>query len=188
MIHPGEVPYNGGPLETAVTVSDTIVDPDSRIYDYKQDLIGAAYRITCDMAAAQDIVQDVYLNFLQSNSAFKKLSSEKTYLYRIVINKSIDHRRRQRRWWSVLEQVDRENVLRNAHTGDGDSDKIELVHAALGKIPDEFRIPLLLADIDGLSYEEIAKTLKISLNTVRSRIFRCREKLRKALTKAGYNV
>jgi RNA polymerase sigma-70 factor, ECF subfamily len=138
------------------------------------------------MAAAQDIVQETYLDFLQSGGAFKGLSALKTYFYRVVINKSIDVKRRQGRWLKIRDTLTGDDFFPGNMTADEDAEKKELVRAMLGKVPDSFRIPLLLADIDGLSYEEIAETLEISLNTVRSRIFRCREKLRKAFKKAGY--
>jgi RNA polymerase sigma-70 factor, ECF subfamily len=182
-----EVPDKGGSLEAAAT-KNSIAGLESGICMYEQDLIRAAYRITCDMATAQDIVQDTYLDFLQSKSSFKGLSSEKTYFYRIVINKSIDSKRRQRRWWGILDKLANEDLYPRPETAEVDSDSNELVRKALGKIPDVFRIPLLLADVDGMSYEEIAETLGISLNTVRSRIFRCREKLSNAFKKAGYHL
>jgi RNA polymerase sigma-70 factor (ECF subfamily) len=64
-------------------------------------------------------------------------------------------------------------------------DRKELVRKLLCKVPDEFRIPLVLAEVDGMSYAEIAETLHISLNTVRTRIFRAREKFRKELKRMG---
>lgn len=161
------------------------MDLNSTVREYEPDLIRAAYRITFDMAAAQDIVQETYLDFLQSDGAFKGLSALKTYFYRVVINKSIDMKRRQGRWLKIRDTLTRDDLFPTM-TDEEDAKKKDLVHAMLGKVPDSFRIPLLLADIDGLSYEEIAETLGISLNTVRSRIFRCREKLRKAFKKAGY--
>lgn len=187
---PRQSPRNNiseGPfLEAAAATS--ITDLDARVRDYEQDLIRAAYRITCDMAAAQDIVQETYLDFLQTDTAYKGLSALKTYFYRVVINKSIDVKRRQGRWLKIRETLSRDDLFPNDTSHDEDSEKQEFVRAMLGKIPDSFRIPLLLADIDGLSYEEIAESLGISLNTVRSRIFRCREKLRKVFKKAGYRL
>ena len=87
----------------------------------------------------------------------------------------------------MQDSIAKETLYPVSPTGD-DSDKTELVRMVLGKIPATFRIPLLLADVDGMSYEEIAATLEISLNTVRTRIFRCREKLRKSFKKAGYHL
>jgi RNA polymerase sigma-70 factor (ECF subfamily) len=157
------------------------------VREYEPDLIRAAYRITADMASAQDIVQETYLDFLQSDSAFKGLSALKTYFYRVVINKSIDVKRRRGRWLKIRDTLTRDDLFPGTITDDEDAGKKDLVRVMLGKVPDSFRIPLFLADIDGLSYEEIADSLGISLNTVRSRIFRCREKLRKAFKKAGYH-
>jgi RNA polymerase sigma-70 factor, ECF subfamily len=67
-----------------------------------------------------------------------------------------------------------------------DIDKKEIVRKLLSTIPEKFRIPLVLVEIDGMSYTEIAETLHISLNTTRTRIFRAREKLRKELIDMGW--
>lgn len=151
---------------------------------YKGALVNVAYRITNDMETAKDVVQDTYLAALEAKMVFAGASSLKTYLYRIVINKCIDLRRRKFRWHEILEAFSREPVPFYNGTDD-DLDNKELVHLLFKGIPDTFRIPLILAEVDGMSYEEIAATLGISTNTVRTRIFRCREKLRKAFQKTG---
>jgi RNA polymerase sigma-70 factor (ECF subfamily) len=130
-------------------------------------------------------VQDTYVTALEKTDAFLGLSSQKTYLYRIVINKSLDARRRRVRFRDILDAMSRELPwVRQSATEDPDAK--ELVQTLLNKIPDKFRIPLVLSEIDGMSYEEIADTLQVSQNTVRTRIFRCREKLRKEFIKTGH--
>jgi RNA polymerase sigma-70 factor (ECF subfamily) len=168
--------------------SETITAPDFRMEmtRYQQPLVGVAYRITGDIEAARDIVQDTYTSILQTPGNFNGASSIKTYLYRIVINKSIDSRRRRIRWLGILEKIVHETAHQPQANVDEDSDKYVLLRAALDKIPDSFRIPFLLAEADGMSYEEIADLLKVAINTVRTRIYRCKEKLRKKLNKAGY--
>ena len=168
--------------------SETITAPDFRVEmtRYQQSLVGVAYRITGDIEAARDIVQDTYTSILQTPGNFNGASSIKTYLYRIVINKSIDSRRRRFRWLGILEKIVHETAHQPLANADEDSDKYVLLRAALDKIPDSFRIPFLLAEADGMSYEEIADSLKVAINTVRTRIYRCKEKLRKKLNKAGY--
>ena len=114
---------------------------------------------------------------------FKGNASPKTYLYRIVINRSIDHVRRIKRSKNVLEFIFRE---RCELSSGGDNYEIkELMKKLFASIPPSFKVPLILAEVEGMTYEEIADMLKLSLNTVRTRIFRCREKLRKELEKLG---
>lgn len=151
---------------------------------YQQSLVNVAYRITNDIECARDIVQDTYVTVLQTNGTFNGFSSLKTYLYRIVINKCIDARRRQARWLRLSDTISKELPWGQRNTEE-DFDGSYFVRGLLKNIPDKFRIPLVLAEVDEMSYEEIAETLQISLNTVRTRIYRCREKLRKELVKTG---
>jgi RNA polymerase sigma-70 factor, ECF subfamily len=143
-----------------------------------------AYRIINDAEHAQDIVQETYLTVLQKGLNFLGQSSLKTYLFRIVINKSIDCKRRQGRLHAVLETFSRE-FLPDIGVPADDNDNKELVRSLLRGVPDMFRVPMVLADVDGMSYGEIADILEVPLNTVRSRIARGRKKLRKQFEKTG---
>jgi RNA polymerase sigma-70 factor (ECF subfamily) len=173
-------------LETGSAAKGVATDIHTEIARYQAALVGVAYRITNDVECAKDIVQDTYVAALERTDGFLGLSSLKTYLYRIVINKSIDARRRRGRWQGLLDarSVEIYHAFHN-NAEDVNTDAIEFVRTALDKIPETFRIPLVLAEVEGLSYEEIADALQVSLNTVRTRIYRCREKLRKELAKTG---
>jgi RNA polymerase sigma-70 factor, ECF subfamily len=157
----------------------------SDLANYHGMLIAIAYRITGDMESAKDAVQEAYVAALMPDNTFGGFSSIKTYLYRIVINKSIDAKRHWKRRLSLLFSLHAEPSETESNLLD-DIDRNELVRKLLSKIPDEFRIPLVLAEVDGMSYLEIAESLHISLNTVRTRIFRAREKLRKEFKKMGW--
>jgi RNA polymerase sigma-70 factor, ECF subfamily len=157
----------------------------SDLANYHGSLIGIAYRITGDMESAKDVVQDTYVTVLKPDNAFGGFSSLKTYLYRIVINKSIDAKRHWKRRLSMLGSLNAEPSGTESNLID-EIDRKELVGKLLSKVPDEFRIPLVLAEVDCMSYAEIAETLHVSLNTVRTRIFRAREKLRKEFIKVGW--
>jgi RNA polymerase sigma-70 factor (ECF subfamily) len=157
----------------------------SDLTNYHGSLIAVAYRITGDMESAKDVVQDAYVAALKPDNAFGGFSSLKTYLYRIVINKSIDAKRHWKRRLNMLFSLQAEPSGTESSLID-DIDRKELTRKLLSKVSDEFRIPLVLAEVDGMSYEEIAETLHISLNTVRTRIFRAREKLRKEFRKIGW--
>jgi len=147
--------------------------------------LGIAYRITGDLECARDVVQDTYVTVLNTGSAFRGYSSLKTYLYRIVINKSIDEHRRRKRWFGFVEKISNEQC--DAHGAlDEAMDRRKTVNDVLAKMPANLRLPLVLADVNGLSYNEIAETMDISVNCVRTRIFRCREKMRKEFLKMGW--
>lgn len=149
---------------------------------YRATLIGVAYRITGDRGLAEDIVQDIFLAVIESPDRYAGASGLKTYLYRMAINRCIDMRRRQRRFSRILEVFNRE---RHAYPQDTYEIK-DLVRRLLLGIDPQFSIPFVLAEVDGMPYEEIAEIRNLPLNTVRTRIFRCREKLRKKLEKMGY--
>jgi RNA polymerase sigma-70 factor, ECF subfamily len=170
--------------EQSVAVPNTTVDLRATIGSYQEALENVAYRITNNWENARDIVQDTYVTVLQSADSFNGRSSIKTYLYRIVINKCIDARRRQKRWLGFSETLGRELIWKQKTT-ESTADDINFVRRMLSSVPDKFRVPFILSEVDGLSYEEISETLQVSLNTVRTRIFRCREKLKKELSKTG---
>jgi RNA polymerase sigma-70 factor, ECF subfamily len=153
----------------------------------QESLLRVASRITGDSGCAEDIVQDTFLTILQNGATFKGASSPETYLYRIVINKSIDERRKNRRRRAMHGAMQWEQAPAEVPEQEAASNRA-LVRVLLDSIPDKFRVPLMLAEFEGLSYEEIAHMLNISLNTVCTRIFRGREKLRRALEKTGWTL
>jgi RNA polymerase sigma-70 factor, ECF subfamily len=152
------------------------------LMQHRESLVGVAYRMMGDRDLAQDIVQDVFLSVIESPTDFRGASSLKTYLYRIVINRCIDCKRRQKRFGKIAEILNREQ-----HVYPRDTYEIkDTVRKLLAGIPPEFRIPFILSEVDGMSYEEIADVQNVPLNTIRTRIFRCREKLQKKLSTMGW--
>jgi RNA polymerase sigma-70 factor (ECF subfamily) len=174
------------PLDKTVelTVGRSVAELRDEIGRYHQALLNVACRVTNDAELSRDIVQDAYVAVLESAEKFKGASSLKTYLYRIVINRCIDARRRRTRWLSFLDAWRSEPARPHVEPGDR-MDHQKIVRQLFDGIPDAFRIPLVLAEVDGMKYDEIALTLGVSMNTVRTRIFRCREKLRQAYAKTG---
>jgi RNA polymerase sigma-70 factor (ECF subfamily) len=146
------------------------------------ELIRVAWRIVGERELAEDVVQEVFLAHLSGEHEFRGTSELKTYLYRIVINRCIDTQRRRNRYRTALETISRE------HAG-YPRDQLEikdLVRRLLAGIKPAFRVPFVLAGADGLTYEEIAEVLQLPVNTIRTRIYRCRELLKRKLVKMGY--
>ncbi len=129
-------------------------------------------------------MQDAYVSVLNNPGGYAGTASVKTYLYRIVINKSIDIKRRLNRFWRLQKDF-AEEIRENARQDTKEFEHTELVRAALKALRDKERIPLELVEMEGLSYHEIAEILNLSLDVVRIRIFRAREKLRTLLVKTG---
>ena len=127
-----------------------------------------------------DIAQEVLLTVYKNLSRFRFESQFTTWLYRITVNKCKDHLRKMkiRHIFMPIKDSDDEPGYEQSHET---SDIKEIVHKAIGKLPDKLRIPLLLKDIEGLSYQEIAEAAQCEIGTVKSRIFRARESLKNLL-------
>lgn len=174
--------------ETLSIKDDKACGPDRGIRDemslHRETLIGVAYRILGEREQAEDAVQDVYLSMLQNPDRFAGASGLKTYLYRMVINRSIDLRRRRGRFGGILEKVMGDSLFT---TRPHDVYEVkEIVRRLVHSLDPQFAVPFILAEVEGMSYEEIAEIRGMPLNTVRTRIYRCREKLRKKLSEMGY--
>jgi len=166
------------------------------IAHYHQPIYSLVYRIVNDPADAADTTQEVFLKVFRGMKRFNGESSLKTWLYRIAIHEASN----QRRWWfrhkskeSSIEGREDENGNSfgpcNTLVDQGESPLELLAHEEirarveeeLRQVPEPYRTTVLLRDIEGLSYEEIAEVLQVSLGTVKSRLIRGREALKKRL-------
>jgi RNA polymerase sigma-70 factor (ECF subfamily) len=165
---------------------------EALILRYQQPVYNLVYRLMSDPSDASDIVQEVFLKIFRNIRAFRGNSSLKTWIYRIAVNEAHNHRR----WFSRHQ---RQEVAFAADDGSpsyedsladaartpfdlaADHETRALVEAALGLLNPKFRAAVVLRDIEDLSYDEIAAILEVSLGTVKSRILRGREALRKQL-------
>jgi RNA polymerase sigma-70 factor, ECF subfamily len=127
-----------------------------------------------------DIAQEVFITVYRNLNQFKFQSQFTTWLYRITVNKCKDHIRKVkiRKIFSPIKENDKESGYSISVE---ESDAAALVQSAIKKLPDKLRVPLLLKDIEGFSYQEIAETVQCEIGTVKSRIFRAREGLRDIL-------
>jgi RNA polymerase sigma-70 factor (ECF subfamily) len=167
---------------------------ETLIQQYEQPVYNLVSRLVEDSADASDVVQEVFLKVFRKVASFRGESSLKTWIYRIAVNEA----RNQRRWFSRHK---RQEVGLEAPSGDAqgygewledagpspfdttlDHETEELFENALKDVSQPFRAALVLREVEGLSYEEVAEILEISLGTVKSRILRGREALKKSLT------
>jgi RNA polymerase sigma-70 factor (ECF subfamily) len=165
-------------------------------HQFRQGVYSLALRLLADREEALDCSQEVFLAILRGIGSFKQRSSLKTWIYRITVNKAYNRFRGRRRkvWGKMIPfgnyRADEEsNVENRRETGNMlDPEKCLLnkefgqkVELALDLIPFKLRAAVVMRDIEELSYEEIAETLGVRLGTVKSRIARGREELRKTL-------
>jgi len=156
---------------------------DMLVKKYHSRAINIAYSLLSNLADAQDAAQDAFLNIYRKLKDFRRDSSFSTWLYRIVVNSSYDLMRKRK-----VKNVPLDDVLLElipAAEDKSDYLKKETVQAALSGLPFEYRSAIILREMEGLSYEEIAKVLNINIGTVESRIFRARQMLKAVFLKKG---
>jgi RNA polymerase sigma-70 factor, ECF subfamily len=157
------------------------------------NLYGAALRMTRNPTDAEDLVQDTYLRAFRGFSGFKEGTNLKAWLYRILTNSFINTYRKKQRQpqtvegpddmdeWYLFDKLGGRNVELSAETEVLDKIPDEAVKSALESLPENFRLPVLLADVEGFSYKEIAEIMDTPIGTVMSRLHRGRKALQKAL-------
>jgi RNA polymerase sigma-70 factor (ECF subfamily) len=163
-------------------------------------LYGAAYRLTRNARDAEDLVQDSLLRAYRFWDSFQQDSNCKAWLLRIVTNTFINEYQRKKRSREVLdaataEQSATDGVLVQASANDKQSPQQVLlqhsvsddVQRALDSLPDDFRTAVILCDMQGLSYKEIAEIMECPVGTVMSRLFRGRKLLAAALRDFAVN-
>lgn len=156
---------------------------------YHASVYNVTYGILSDSADAADVTQEVFLKAFRGIGGFRRGSSLKTWLYRIAVRESLNHRR----WWHrhCRNEVSIDASLREecsvAQLEDLGATPFERLAAretqaavrnALSALPDVYRSAVILRDLEGLSYEEVAEVLETSVATVKTRILRGRRALR----------
>ena len=142
-------------------------------------------RILGDADEAADVSQDTFLAALRKLSTFRGDSAFTTWLHRVAVNACYDSLRRKRRR-PMLQMVRDEDEERPETSLPAPDHADEVVFSvdvarALQEVPEEFRVVLVMADVQDLPYEEIARVLEIPVGTVKSRVFRGRAALGRAL-------
>jgi RNA polymerase sigma-70 factor (ECF subfamily) len=167
--------------------------------EYMGSLYSAALRMTRNPADAEDLVQETYLKAYRAFGSFKEGTNLKAWLYRILTNTFINSYRARKRRPEQTELDDVEELYLYRRLGGleavsaGRSAEEEVlehfteseVKAAVESLPEQFRMAVLLADVEGFSYKEIADILDIPIGTVMSRLHRGRKALQKTLHDFG---
>ncbi len=168
---------------------------DALVVRYSADIYAVLFRLTQDAEEAADLTQETFLSALKAITKFRGEADLKTWLVRIAINES----RNRFRWWTrrrrektvSLDAPAGENETPLGETMSGNSanpeeailqrERENRLTKALSDLPEIFREAVVLCDIEGLRYEEIAAALEVNIGTVKSRIARGREELRRKL-------
>lgn len=166
---------------------------EAEAMQHVDSLYGAALRLTRNRADAEDLVQETYLKAFASWHQFTRGTNLKAWLYRILNNAFIsDYRKAQRRPqtsgdadvedWQLAAAAEHDAVgLKSAEVEALEQMPSSIVTDALAALKPEYRMAVLLADVEGFQYKEIAEIMGTPIGTVMSRINRGRTQLRKAL-------
>jgi RNA polymerase sigma-70 factor (ECF subfamily) len=161
---------------------------------YSERAFRAAYRVVRDQQGAEEVLQEALIKAYRALPRFEARSSFYTWLYRITVNLALDRRRRGKRAPSVewddaiAHEIDPRSTLPEPANPEVASLRLEvreLVAEGIQTLPDGQREVLLLREVDGLSYEEIADTMQISKGTVMSRLHYARKKMMAFLVARG---
>jgi RNA polymerase sigma-70 factor (ECF subfamily) len=157
------------------------------IYDrYREKVYRVAYGVVRQREDALEIVQDVFVKLFRSIRSFEGKSRFYTFLYRMTMNTAIDHVRRMKKF--SKPSVQEEGGFQLPEQPEKGPDRLllykeleEKVKGALEKLPMDQRTAIIFREIEGLSYQEMAETMRCSLGTVMSRLHYGRKKLQELL-------
>jgi RNA polymerase sigma-70 factor, ECF subfamily len=158
---------------------------------HQRMVYGLAFNLLGNRDDALDLSQDVFLRVFRTLSRFRGQSALRTWIYRIVVNQA----RNRQRWWRRrhrAEQVSLDDYLRNFGDLEARQDILPdrllasketaaKIWQAMDQLPFDQRTALILREVDGLRYDEIAYTLDVAVGTVKSRLTRARQALRSEL-------
>jgi RNA polymerase sigma-70 factor (ECF subfamily) len=161
---------------------------------YSERAYRAAFRVVRDAQIAEDVLQEALLKAYRSLRSFESRSSFYTWLYRITVNLALDRQRRDKRGttleWNdeIARDVEPRGVVNAPADPEVASQRVQiraLVAEGIQGLPDGQREVLLLREVEGLSYEEIAQSMEISKGTVMSRLHYARKKMIAFLRERG---
>lgn len=166
---------------------------------YQNRLHAMVYGMVRDPEEARDITQNAFIKAYQNLDAFRIESSFYTWLYRIAMNLAIDHcRKNKRRKTSAFDEAvanrDEDGTIIELHQAESPQRALqrkqlhERIFAALDELSEEQREVVLLREVEGLSYKEIADTMGIPEGTVMSRLFYARKRLQALLGQSSGDV
>jgi len=174
---------------------------DTEFMTHVDSMYNFAYRLTFDEDDAKDLVQDTYLKAFRFINSFERGTNAKAWLFRILKNSFINEFRKKSKQPAKVDYNEVESYYNSDEAGENITTDLRVetvqhmigdeITGALNALPVDFRTVIILSDLEGFTYEEMAKILDIPIGTVRSRLHRARNMLREKLIsyakEMGYN-
>ena len=174
---------------------------DTEFMPHVDSMYNFAYRLTFDEDDAKDLVQDTYLKAFRFINSFERGTNAKAWLFRILKNSFINEFRKKSKQPAKVDYNEVESYYNSDDAGENITTDLRVetvqhmigdeITGALNALPVDFRTVIILSDLEGFTYEEMAKILDIPIGTVRSRLHRARNMLREKLVsyakEMGYN-
>jgi len=162
------------------------------VEQYQQMVVRTCYGILRNREDAEDVAQDVFVEVYRSISGFRADAKLSTWLYRIAVNRSLNHIRdnKKRRWLGFGKNDECENTPLSILEADAtdqpeyileNKQRAAILFGAINRLPDKQKVAFLLRKNDGLSYREIADVMELSQSSVESLLFRAKKNLQKKL-------
>lgn len=172
-------------LDDDFTLVKRFVDGDESTFRillqrHKEKVRNIVFLTIGESDVIDDISQEVFITVYKNLKNFRFESQFTTWLYRITVNKSKDYLRKKN-IRKIFVPIREASGVQNYESVAEKKDTSKIVMDAISKLPNKLKVPLLLKDIEGFSYQEIAETTNCEIGTVKSRIFRAREGLKKIL-------
>jgi RNA polymerase sigma factor (sigma-70 family) len=164
---------------------------DMIVRQYWRKVFNTAYKFVGRHEQAEDLTQEIFLKIYKSLDTFDRRANFQTWLISVSRNLCIDHYRRVRKERQTIDhQVDASELSPVSHepspmAGLERRDRVSLLRQAMAKLPDTLRTAVLMRDIQEMSYQEIADTLRLPEGTVKSRINRGRTELARHVMRLG---
>ena len=162
---------------------------DLLVLKYQHKIVNLVMRYVRDPELALDITQEAFIKAYRALPRFRGDSAFYTWMYRIAVNTAKNHLAAQRRRPMDVEldlqdpeQYDLHAKLKETDTPEGitlSNELKDIVERAIAALPEDLRTAIILRELEGMSYEEIAQTMECPVGTVRSRIFRARDAISK---------
>ncbi len=147
---------------------------------YQKPIYNVAYRIVSSIDEAEDITQTVFIKAYENLQSYNNKYKFFSWLYRIAINESLNHKQSHKRIESLKEHVNSNDPAPDELLYEKQSS--QALHEALNKLKSDYKLVIILKHLQGLSYSEISEVLCIPEKTVKSRLFSARQHLRDKLS------